>query len=88
MFLYHDEEGDVMSVMGQSVPVHGYQGVLLSESQACWMYLSDVKVMRRLIASLKYVFGLGHGVELPFILGCPQCANNDEALISWVTGVS
>ena len=49
--------------------------------------LSDEKTMARLVASLKYVFHLNQGLELPFILGCPHCDNNDDALICWITQV-
>lgn len=47
--------------------------------------LTDDQVMQRLVASLKYVFHLNQGVELPFILGCPECEDNDAALICWIT---
>ncbi len=58
---------------------------LYDKHHAYLIDLTDDQVMRRLVASLKYVFNLNQGLELPFILGCPQCEDNDAALVCWIT---
>lgn len=65
--------------------VHYQSPYLYNKHNAYLIVLSDEKTMARLVSSLKYVFHLNQGLELPFILGCPQCDNNDEALICWIT---
>jgi hypothetical protein len=64
---------------------HYQSPYLYNKHNAYLIDLSDDKTMSRLVASLKYVFHLNQGLELPFILGCPHCDNNDEALICWIT---
>jgi hypothetical protein len=49
--------------------------------------LADPQVMARLVESLKYVFQIHHGIELPFVLGCSQCKDNEEALVIWITHI-
>ncbi|MCI4412213.1 MAG: hypothetical protein JHC38_11125 [Thiotrichales bacterium] len=51
---------------------HYQSPYLYDKHQAFLIDLSDEKVMGRLVASLKYVFHVNQGLELPFILGCPH----------------
>lgn len=47
--------------------------------------LSDPSTLRKLVNSLMYLFHFSRQAELPFLLGYPQAATNQQALMLWMT---
>jgi hypothetical protein len=46
--------------------------------------IEDPRVAMRLVNNLKYLFNIGAGDYLTFVLGHGECSNNDSALKYWV----